>query len=48
MAAYLLYRKRLFASFYQEGKHYCTAHKYSTETAIDASRIINKFDHYYM
>jgi len=26
-------------------KEYCTAHKYSTETVINASRIIKKFDH---
>jgi len=32
--------------FYQERIHCCTAHKYSTETVINASRLINKFDHF--
>ena len=27
--------------FYQEGIHYCTAHKYSTEALINDSRLIN-------
>jgi len=35
-------------SFYQEGIHYCTAHKYNTETAINASTLINKFYHCYI
>jgi len=35
-------------SYSQEGIHYCTAHKYSTETVINASRLINKFDHSYV
>jgi len=33
--------------FYQEEIHYCTALKYSTETVINAFRLINKFDHCY-
>ena len=37
--------KRIY--FYQEGIHYCTAHKYSTDTVIDASRFMNRFDHCY-
>jgi len=31
----------------KEEIHYCTARKYSTETVINASRLINKFDHCY-
>jgi len=27
--------------------HYCTGHKHSTETVINASSLINKIDHYY-
>jgi len=29
----------VYVSYYQEGTHYCTAHKYSTETVINVSRI---------
>jgi len=38
----------MYISFYQEGIHYCEAHTYSTETVINASRLINKFDHCYI
>jgi len=31
---YLFCQKRIYVSFYQEGIHYCTAHKHSTETVI--------------
>ena len=31
---YLLCQKRIYVSFYQEGIHYCTAHKHSAETVI--------------
>jgi len=40
--------KRTYVSFPQEGIHYCTAHKYSTETVINASRFINKHDYFYI
>jgi len=30
-----------YVYFYQEGIHYCTAHKYSTEAVINDSRLIN-------
>jgi len=36
-----------YVPVYPEGIHYSTAHKYSTETAITAFRLINKFDHCY-
>jgi len=40
------YQKCIMRIFFcQEGIHYCTAHKYSTESVIDASRLINTFDH---
>jgi len=41
---YILLQKRIYVSFCQEGTHHCRAHKYSTETVINASRLINKFD----
>jgi len=41
-------KKYIRVYFYQEGIHYCTAHKYSTETVIDASRFINRFDQCYV
>jgi len=47
-ATYLFHQKLICVSYRQEGFHYCTAHKYSTETAINASRLINKFDHCYI
>jgi len=47
-ATYLFYQKRAYVSYGQEGIYYCAAHKYSTETVINASRLINKFDHCYI
>jgi len=48
VATYLfIYLKRICVSFYHEGIHYCTAHKYCTEIVITVSRVINKFDHCY-
>ena len=47
-AAYLCYQNCMFVSFYQVRIHYCTAHKYSAETVINASRLINKFDYCYI
>jgi len=47
-ASYLLYQKGTYVSFYQEGMYYCTAHKYSTESVINACRLINVFDHCYI
>jgi len=35
----LFYQRRIYVSFYHEGIHYCTTHKYSTETLINASRL---------
>jgi len=34
---HIFYRKCICVYFYQEGIHYCTAHKYSTEKIINAS-----------
>jgi len=31
-----------YVPFSQEGIHYCAAHKYSTKTVINASRLINQ------
>jgi len=31
-----------YVSFDQERTHYCSAHKCSTETVINSSRLINK------
>ena len=41
-ATYLFYQKRIYVSFYQDGIHYCTAHKYSAEAENSAYRLINK------
>jgi len=37
------YQTRIYVSFYLEEIHYFTTHKHSTETEINASRLINKF-----
>jgi len=34
--------KSTYVPFYHEGIRYCTAHKYSTESVINASSLINK------
>jgi len=50
-ATHLFYQKCTYSyvSYHQEGIHYyCTAHKYSTETLINVSGLIIKFDHFYI
>jgi len=44
MGTYLFYQKCIGLSFYQEGRR--TTHRSNTETVINASRSINKFDLY--
>jgi len=45
---YLFNQNCIYVSFHQEEIHHCTAHKWSTETVIHASRLIKNFDHCYI
>jgi len=38
----------IYGAFHQGGLHYCTAHKFSTETVVNVSRLINTFAHWYI
>jgi len=43
-ALHIFFTKMENVSFYQEGIHYCAAHKCSIETIFNAPRPIKKFD----
>ena len=47
-ATHIFHQKCMYISFYQERIHYFKAHKRRTKAVINASRLINKFDHIYI